>query len=140
MSDTLVMDIVNGSVKKPVLVEKCNACKEGTKPPFPLTMAFQPIVDVLESRIFAFEALVRGPNNESAGSILAQVTDENRYAFDQSCRVAAITLASRLRLQDTEAKLSINFMPGAVYSPRRLHPPHPRNRPATKLPTPPAHL
>ena len=117
MSDTLDMNLVSGSLGKPILVEKCNACKEGTKPPFPLTMAFQPIVDVLESRIFAYEALVRGPNNESAGSVLAQVTPENRYAFDQSCRVAAITLASRLRLQDTEAKLSINFMPGAVYSP-----------------------
>ena len=46
-----------------------------------------------------------------------QVTPENRYAFDQSCRRKAILLASRLHLQDTGAKLCINFLPGAVYDP-----------------------
>jgi EAL domain-containing protein (putative c-di-GMP-specific phosphodiesterase class I) len=80
-------------------------------------MAFQPIVDLEASRVFAYEALVRGPKGEPAGSVLAQVTDENRYAFDQCCRVKAISLASRLRLAETGAMLSINFMPGAVYSP-----------------------
>ncbi len=95
----------------------CSACKEGTNPPVPITMAFQPIVDVVESSVYAYEALVRGVHNEPAGVVLAQITEETRYAFDQSCRVAAITLASRLGLQNTGAKLSINFMPGAVYSP-----------------------
>ncbi len=60
---------------------------------------------------------MRGLQKESAGSILSQVNAENRYAFDQSCRVKAIELASRLGLVATGAKLSINFMPGAVYSP-----------------------
>jgi EAL domain-containing protein (putative c-di-GMP-specific phosphodiesterase class I) len=46
------------------------------------------------------------------------VTEENLYAFDQSCRVQAITMASKLRLPETGAKLSINFLPGAVYSPK----------------------
>lgn len=95
----------------------CGACHDGVAPPFPFSMAFQPIVDVEIGEVFAFEALVRGINNESALSILSQVTKENRYAFDQSCRVAAITLAKRLNLDATGAKLSINFMPGAVYSP-----------------------
>jgi EAL domain-containing protein (putative c-di-GMP-specific phosphodiesterase class I) len=72
---------------------------------------------VLESRVYAYEALVRGLNNEPAGVIMAQLTEDNRYAFDQSCRVTAITLAARLGLQHTGARLSINFMPGAVYSP-----------------------
>ncbi|MGI4755425.1 MAG: EAL domain-containing protein [Janthinobacterium lividum] len=80
-------------------------------------MAFQPIVDVEAERVFAYEALVRGPRGEGASSILSQVTNENRYAFDQSCRVQAITLASKLGLAQTGAKLSINFIPGAVYSP-----------------------
>jgi EAL domain-containing protein (putative c-di-GMP-specific phosphodiesterase class I) len=80
-------------------------------------MAFQPIVDVEASRVFAYEALVRGLDGQSAGSTLDQVTDENRYAFDQHCRVKAITLATRLNLVQTGAMLSINFMPGAVYSP-----------------------
>lgn len=79
-------------------------------------MAFPPSVDVSSGRVYAFEALVRGPNNEGAGSILAQVTEANQYAFDQACRVKAITVAQRLGLE-TGAMLSINFMPGAVYSP-----------------------
>jgi EAL domain-containing protein (putative c-di-GMP-specific phosphodiesterase class I) len=102
----------------PQLIQpKCSACKDGVSQPFPITMAFQPIVDVVESRVFAYEALVRGVKNEPAGLVMAQLTTENRYAFDQSCRVAAITLAARLGLHHTGARLSINFMPGAVYSP-----------------------
>lgn len=87
------------------------------EPPIPITMAFQPIVDVEANSIYAYEALVRGLQQQSAGVVLAQVNAQNRYAFDQSCRVKAIQLASRLGLADTGAKLSINFMPGAVYSP-----------------------
>ncbi len=96
---------------------KCNACKDGVQQPFPFTMAFQPILDVHSVSVFAYEALVRGPQGQSAYSVLNQVTPENRYSFDQNCRVAAITLAARLGLAETGALLSINFMPGAVYSP-----------------------
>jgi EAL domain-containing protein (putative c-di-GMP-specific phosphodiesterase class I) len=78
-------------------------------------MAFQPVVDVLENRIDAHEALVRGPNGEGAGSILAQVTQETLYAFDQACRVKAIEMAARLGL---DTQLNINFLPNAVYEPR----------------------
>ena len=95
----------------------CSACKDGIDEPFPFSMAFQPIVDVVSERVWAYEALVRGIEGQSAKSILDQVTEENRYAFDQTCRVKAITLASRLGLEATGAMLSINFMPGAVYSP-----------------------
>ncbi len=80
-------------------------------------MAFQPIVDVETGRAFAYEALVRGPHGEPAMTVLSQVNEENRYAFDQSCRVQAISVASRLGLPDTGAFLAINFLPGAVYSP-----------------------
>jgi EAL domain-containing protein (putative c-di-GMP-specific phosphodiesterase class I) len=80
-------------------------------------MAFQPIVDTRDESIYAYEALVRGPNSESAYSVLSQVTEVNRYAFDQACRVKAITLASKLGLVETGARLSINFMPNAIYSP-----------------------
>ena len=78
-------------------------------------MAFQPIVDLTSRTVFAYEALVRGPGEESAASILALVNDQNRYRFDQACRVRAIELASRLRLHDIpDCKLSINFLPNAV--------------------------
>ncbi len=81
------------------------------------SMAFQPIVDVHTERVYAYEALVRGPEGQGAGSVLSQITPENRYSFDQTCRVQAITLASRLGLADNGAFLSINFLPKAVYSP-----------------------
>jgi EAL domain-containing protein (putative c-di-GMP-specific phosphodiesterase class I) len=82
---------------------------------FNITMAFQPVVDVIAQDIYAYEALVRGTNGEGAGEILAAVTDENRYAFDQSCRVKAIELAAKLGMRQ---RLNINFMPNAVYSPQ----------------------
>lgn len=81
------------------------------------SMAFQPIVDVSAGRVYAYEALVRGPQGQGALTVLSQVNDENLYAFDQSCRVKAITLASKLGLANDGAMLSINFLPGAVYSP-----------------------
>jgi EAL domain-containing protein (putative c-di-GMP-specific phosphodiesterase class I) len=83
--------------------------------PFDFTMAFQPIVDVKQRTIVYHEALVRGPQGESAGSILARVTDELMYRFDQACRIRAIELASQLGMQEC---LSINFMPNAVYEPQ----------------------
>lgn len=67
----------------------CQGCKsEGRE--FNIAMAFQPIVDVETGRTFAFEALVRGVNGESASDILGSVTPESIYSFDQQCRVAAI--------------------------------------------------
>ncbi len=79
---------------------------------FALTMAFQPVVDIRERRIYGYEALVRGLNGESAGIMLSRVTPDTRYAFDQACRVKAIEMAARLGL---DRGLSINFMPNAVY-------------------------
>jgi len=79
-----------------------------------MSMAFQPIVNVEDNTVFAYEALVRGPAGESAASIFAQVNDSNRYRFDQTCRCTAIELASRLGMSTA---LSINFLPNAVYRP-----------------------
>ena len=92
----------------------CKGCRAGVELP-PFTMAFQPIVDVREFRIDAYEALVRGPADEGAGTILSQVNAHNLYAFDQACRVRAIELAARLGMN---RQLSINFLPNAVYEPR----------------------
>lgn len=80
-------------------------------------MAYQPIVNWSTRQVFAYEALVRGTAGEGAAGILAQVTPENRYAFDQACRVKAIETAAALGLGRTTARLSINFIPGAVYEP-----------------------
>ena len=94
---------------------KCRACQADTAL-FDFTMAFQPIVDIRRSRVWGHEALVRGLQGESALSILSQVTDENRYQFDQACRVKAIEGAGRL-FSAPDLKLSINFLPNAVYEP-----------------------
>jgi EAL domain-containing protein (putative c-di-GMP-specific phosphodiesterase class I) len=105
----------------PPTAQRCQACREDQGPGIPISMAFQPILRLPEGgapEVFAYEALVRGPAGEGAGSVLAQVTEANRYAFDQSCRVKAIELAAGLGLAETGALLSINFLPNAVYEPR----------------------
>lgn len=94
----------------------CASCRED-QAQFDLAMAFQPIVDVETGRPFAYEALVRGADGRGAGEVIASVTPETRYAFDQQCRVAAIEGAVAAGLLAGEARLSINFLPNAVYSP-----------------------
>lgn len=78
-------------------------------------MAFQPIIDLQEHRIDAYEALVRGADGASAASMLEWATGDNLYAFDQACRVRAIELAAALGI---DRDLNINFLPNAVYEPR----------------------
>lgn len=92
----------------------CEKCKNAQALEFDFAFAYQPIVDLAARSIFAHEALVRGPNGESAYSVLSQVTDDNRYSFDQACRVQAIRGAAELGMKEL---LSINFLPNAVYQP-----------------------
>jgi EAL domain-containing protein (putative c-di-GMP-specific phosphodiesterase class I) len=96
---------------------KCEGCADGVEPPFPFTMAFQPIVDVAAGSVWAYEALVRGPEGQSAAHVLGQVVPQNQYRFDQACRVKAIELAGALFPADGDVRVSINFMPNAVYEP-----------------------
>ena len=84
----------------------CRNCADKNALDFDFTMAFQPIVNCQTKQTFGYEALVRGLNNESAYSIISQVNDENKYLFDQLCRVKAIALAAKLKLNSI---LSINF-------------------------------
>src|SRR3712207_4096353 len=95
----------------------CQGCREGAELGFEFSMAFQPIVDVSRARVWGYEALVRGAGGESAWKVLSQVNPENRYRFDQACRVKAIETAARLLPRGEDVKLSINFMPNAVYEP-----------------------
>ena len=95
----------------------CTGCRDGEAVDFPFAMAFQPIVDMRNQEPFAYEALVRGGKGEGAASVLERVTPANQYAFDQSCRVKAIEGAVAAGILRTNAKLSINFLPNAVYSP-----------------------
>ncbi|WP_369742469.1 EAL domain-containing protein [Pseudidiomarina sp. PP-1MA] len=94
--------------------QTCRDCLSGKTLGFEIKMAFQPIVDWHKQAIVAYEALVRGPEGQGAGWVFERVNDDNRYYFDQACRVKAIETAARLGCQ---AYLNINFLPNAVYSP-----------------------
>jgi EAL domain-containing protein (putative c-di-GMP-specific phosphodiesterase class I) len=94
----------------------CKQCIESVDLGFDFTMAFQPIIQCSSKSIFGYEALVRGLQNESAFSIIARVNDDNRYRFDQLCRIKAIALAAKLNIK---TMISINFLPNAVYRPDR---------------------
>ncbi len=94
----------------------CKLCRERgrNKLDFDFTMAFQPIVNVQNRRVFAHEALVRGLDGSGAGAVISKITKENQYLFDQRCRVQAIEQAHHIGIRET---ISINFMPNAVYEP-----------------------
>lgn len=91
----------------------CSKCGMLTNLDF--TYAFQPIVDIENKDIFGYEALVRDRVHKTAGAVLRQIDDNNRYAFDQKCRIRAISLANQLGM---DKMLSINFLPNAVYQPK----------------------
>ena len=92
----------------------CDACGEAEAAIFKFSYAYQPIVDLVDGSVWGHEALVRGPAGESAYSVLAQVNEDNRYRFDQACRVKAIKGAALIGIQE---RLSINFLPNAIYKP-----------------------
>jgi EAL domain-containing protein (putative c-di-GMP-specific phosphodiesterase class I) len=100
--------------------KSCAGCRNTDPTAFeiPFTMAFQPIVDLAAGKVWGYEALVRGLGGESALEVLGQVNDQNRYAFDQACRVIAIELAGQHVPAGSDAMLSVNFLPNAVYEPR----------------------
>ena len=95
-------------------VPDCGDCGSPERVGFGFDYAFQPIIDLDRRAVYAHEALVRGPAGEGAASVLVQVNEANRYRFDQACRVKAIKSAKRLGMQE---RLSINFLPNAVYKP-----------------------
>ena len=95
----------------------CAGCKTSKPLKTQITMAFQPIVDIATGSVFAYEALVRGIAGQSAAEVIASVEPDVIYKFDQTCRVKAIELAGGLFAPDSATKLSINFMPNAVYEP-----------------------
>ena len=92
----------------------CAECASGAGLGFDFSMAFQPIVNTRLGEVFAQEALARGLNGEPASHVFERVNEDNRYAFDQACRVKAIQLAAEL---EVKSFISINFMPNAVYRP-----------------------
>lgn len=95
--------------------QSCRDCLQGRALGFEIRMAFQPLIQWSTRTVIGYEALVRGANGEGAAEVLRRVNDDNKYYFDQSCRVKAIETATRLGLDKI---LSINFFPNAVYNPQ----------------------
>lgn len=114
----MVLHSVPAQVMSNADLELCRRCADAGALGFDFTHAFQPIVDIASGEVFANEALVRpldadGGGN-SAAPVLKRVDARNRYRFDQASRVKAIQLAAALGM---ETRLSINFLPNAVYEP-----------------------
>lgn len=105
------------SVSKPSDVTRDEVvCRCAEPIPERLRFAFQPILDFKTRTIFAQEALVRGAEGQSAGSVLCKVTADNMHAFDRHCRIQALKSASTA-LSGRPELLSLNTMPNAVYDP-----------------------
>ena len=91
----------------------CRGCATTAGVP-EIAMALQPIVDAEAGVVYGHEALVRGADGAGAYAVLSQITDANRYAFDQTCRVRSIETAAQLQAPGV---VSINFLPNAIYRP-----------------------
>lgn len=77
----------------------------------PITMAFQPIVDVESRSVWGYEALVRGVRGASAGSVFSKVARKRLPCFEELCRSRAFELASILWTQEMKQYLSVNASP-----------------------------
>lgn len=94
----------------------CKQCVDGAGLDVDFSFAFQPIVDVRTQSVFSHEALVRGLQNQPAAHVLEKISDNNRYRFDQACRVKIVKLAAQLKIP-VNVNVNINFYPNAVYKP-----------------------
>src|SRR3569623_3356231 len=73
--------------------------------------AFQPIVDAASRIVVSYEALIRGPQGESAGRVRARVPADAMHRFDADSRQLAIATAMRLGIA---CDLNLNFLPQSL--------------------------
>ncbi len=77
------------------------------------SFAFQPIVDVSIGQVVSQEALVRGPEGESAYSVLSRLVPPDIYQLDEQLRAAAIRLAAQIGGPEA-LHLNLNLMPRSL--------------------------
>lgn len=75
------------------------------------TFAFQPIVDADKETVAAYEALVRGTQEENALDVLQRAAAGSLTEFNRSSHRQAIELAHRLELRSS---LHLNVTPGLL--------------------------
>ncbi|MDP5277861.1 EAL domain-containing protein [Sphingomonas sp. DG1-23] len=82
-----------------------------------LTIAFQPIADISGNRVYAYEAIIRGPNGETAAQIFDSLSPEAKATFDQRCAAGAIRWAMSAGLGTSGARLLIPVQAESIGSP-----------------------
>ncbi len=70
-----------------------------------IQFAFQTILDATEQEVIGFEALVRGIKSEPAALVMSRIGHDDRFAFDQACRIRAIEAATEF---DIDVDLHLN--------------------------------
>lgn len=82
-----------------------------------LSIAFQPIADTAGSRVYAYEAIVRGREGESADQLYEALVPESRGKFESRYAAAAIRWAMAAGLGSSGARLSLPLHVAAIDSP-----------------------
>ncbi|TGX54915.1 EAL domain-containing protein [Sphingomonas gei] len=82
-----------------------------------LTVAFQPIADVSASRVYAYEAIIRGPKGQTSAQIFESLPPEAKATFDQRCAAGAIRWAMAVGLGDSGARLLIPVQAQSIDKP-----------------------
>ncbi len=84
----------------------------GTTSEVEFTTAYQPIVDTsANGTVFAYEALIRGPNGEGADWVFGNVPVADALAFDERCRSHALSTAFAFGIRE---RLSLNISARAI--------------------------
>jgi EAL domain-containing protein (putative c-di-GMP-specific phosphodiesterase class I) len=73
--------------------------------------AYQPIVNVPARRVVAYEALVRGENNQSYPQLIAGMDIDQLRAFNRRAASLAISTAVQLGLAERKSSLTLNMPP-----------------------------
>ena len=82
-----------------------------------LTVAYQPIADISANRVYAYEAIIRGPNGETAAQIFESLSPEAKTNFDQRCAAGAIRWAMAAGLGTSGARLLIPVQAASIDKP-----------------------
>lgn len=82
-----------------------------------ITIAFQPIADTSGNRVYAYEAIVRGPHGETAAQLHQSLEPEARATFGQRCAAAAIRWSMAAGLGTSGARLLLPVQAETIGSP-----------------------
>nr|WP_315381430.1 EAL domain-containing protein [uncultured Sphingomonas sp.] len=72
-----------------------------------LHLAFRPVHDVITARVFAYEAVLRGPDGEDRDEILARIPADRHAELDRRVAAGAVARAMEMGLGTTTARLLI---------------------------------